>query len=146
MEDVDIRRITNSTPGRVACICHIERLHTDAITFERTQTVHFLPSFSLPSSSLLKVPNFCKTSTLQFQNEACWRKLLDWRKQAKRACERQTSKFVSASWKSRISRGIKANQRQRNILNTISTTQLVVYYQCCVLIGWATTRLYVIAH
>ena len=25
-------------------------------------------------------------------------------------------------------------------------TQLVVYYQCCVLIGWATTRLYVIAH
>ena len=24
--------------------------------------------------------------------------------------------------------------------------QLVVYYQCCVLIGWPTTRLYVIAH
>ena len=24
--------------------------------------------------------------------------------------------------------------------------QLVIYYQCCVLIGWATTRLYVIAH
>ena len=24
--------------------------------------------------------------------------------------------------------------------------KLVVYYQCCVLIGWATTRLYVIAH
>ena len=28
----------------------------------------------------------------------------------------------------------------------ISKIQLVVYYQCCVLIGWATTRLYVIAH
>ena len=29
---------------------------------------------------------------------------------------------------------------------SISKIQLVVYYQCCVLIGWATTRLYVIAH
>ena len=28
----------------------------------------------------------------------------------------------------------------------ISKIQLVVYYQCYVLIGWATTRLYVIAH
>ena len=28
----------------------------------------------------------------------------------------------------------------------ISKIQLVVYYQCCLLIGWATTRLYVIAH
>ena len=27
-----------------------------------------------------------------------------------------------------------------------SKIQLVVYYQCCVFIGWATTRLYVIAH
>ena len=27
----------------------------------------------------------------------------------------------------------------------ISKIQLVVYYQCCILIGWATTRLYVIA-
>ena len=27
-----------------------------------------------------------------------------------------------------------------------SKIQLVVYYQCCVLIGWASTRLYVIAH
>ena len=27
-----------------------------------------------------------------------------------------------------------------------SKIQLVVYYQCCILIGWATTRLYVIAH
>ena len=27
----------------------------------------------------------------------------------------------------------------------ISKIQLVVYYQCCVLVGWATTRLYVIA-
>ena len=28
----------------------------------------------------------------------------------------------------------------------ISKIQLVVYHQCCVLIGWATSRLYVIAH
>ena len=28
----------------------------------------------------------------------------------------------------------------------ISKIQLVVYYQCCVLIGWATSRLFVIAH
>ena len=28
----------------------------------------------------------------------------------------------------------------------IGKIQLVVYYQCCILIGWATTRLYVIAH
>ena len=26
-----------------------------------------------------------------------------------------------------------------------SKIQLVVYYQCCILIGWAATRLYVIA-
>ena len=29
---------------------------------------------------------------------------------------------------------------------SISKIQLAVYYQCCVLISWATTRLYVIAH
>ena len=29
---------------------------------------------------------------------------------------------------------------------TISKIQLVVFYQCCVLIGWATTRLYVMVH
>ena len=29
---------------------------------------------------------------------------------------------------------------------TFSKIQLVVYYQCCVLIGWAAARLYVIAH
>ena len=27
-----------------------------------------------------------------------------------------------------------------------SKIQLVVYYQCCILIGWATTMLFVIAH
>ena len=31
-------------------------------------------------------------------------------------------------------------------LISLSKIQLVVYYQYCVLIGWATTRLYVIAH
>ena len=33
-----------------------------------------------------------------------------------------------------------------NDITDISKIQLVVYHQCCVLIGWATTRLYVIAH
>ena len=33
-----------------------------------------------------------------------------------------------------------------NNIFIISKIQLVVYYQCCILIGWATTRLYVIAH
>ena len=28
----------------------------------------------------------------------------------------------------------------------ISKIQLVAYQQCCILIGWANTRLYVIAH
>ena len=32
------------------------------------------------------------------------------------------------------------------ILELYSKIQLVVYYLCCVLIGWATTKLYVIAH
>ena len=31
-------------------------------------------------------------------------------------------------------------------ISVFSKIQLVVYYQCRVLIGWATTRLYVIAH
>ena len=35
---------------------------------------------------------------------------------------------------------------QITIITCISKIQLVVYYQCCILIGWATTRLYVIAH
>ena len=33
-----------------------------------------------------------------------------------------------------------------NYLFAFSKIQLVVYYQCCVLIGWATSRLYVTAH
>ena len=31
-------------------------------------------------------------------------------------------------------------------ITIVSKIQLVVYYQCCVLIGWATTSLFVIAH
>ena len=31
-------------------------------------------------------------------------------------------------------------------LHSFSKIQLVVYYQCCILIGWATTRLYVITY
>ena len=67
MEDVDTRRrifrhlnlnkiFKNSILEKVACIWHIEWVQIDAIKFERTQ-VHFLSTFSLPSSSsLLKVP------------------------------------------------------------------------------------------
>ena len=32
--------LKNSTPGKVACIWHIERVQIDAIKFERTQ-IHF---------------------------------------------------------------------------------------------------------
>ena len=32
------------------------------------------------------------------------------------------------------------------VISHISKIQLVVYHQCCILIGWATSRLYVIAH
>ena len=35
---------------------------------------------------------------------------------------------------------------RKNLVRGFSKIQLVVYYQCCVLIGWATSRLYVIAH
>ena len=38
------------------------------------------------------------------------------------------------------------NNRKKKFIYVFSKVQLVVYYQCCVLIGWATTRLYVIAH
>ena len=39
-----------------------------------------------------------------------------------------------------------ATQRSRSpFITCIGKIQLVVYYQCCILIGWATTRLYVIA-
>ena len=34
----------------------------------------------------------------------------------------------------------------KRVLVENSKIQLVVYYQCCLLIGLATTRLYVIAH
>ena len=37
-------------------------------------------------------------------------------------------------------------QETQPSLSVISKIQLVVYYQCCVLLAWATTRLYVIAH
>ena len=49
--------LKNSYPGKFTCIWHIERVQIDTIMFERTK-IHFLSTFSLPSSSsLLKVPN-----------------------------------------------------------------------------------------
>ena len=49
--------LKNSYPGKFTCIWHIEWVQIDTIMFERTK-IHFLSTFSLPSSSsLLKVPN-----------------------------------------------------------------------------------------
>ena len=61
--------LNNSTPGKVAYICRIERFQIDALKIERTQT-HFLLMFSLPSSSLsmLKVPICTMTSYYDQQN------------------------------------------------------------------------------
>ena len=41
---------------------------------------------------------------------------------------------------------LKKNSRDFWNVSPFSKIQLVVYYQFCILIGWATTRLYVIAH
>ena len=41
----------NWTPEEIACIWQIERVQMDAIKFGRTQ-IHFLATFSLPSSSV----------------------------------------------------------------------------------------------
>ena len=49
--------LKNSNPGKCTCIWLIERVQIETIMFERTK-IHFLSTFSLPSSSsLLKVPN-----------------------------------------------------------------------------------------
>ena len=56
--------LKNSTPGKVVCIWHIERVQIDAIKFERMQ-MYFLATFSLLSSlSLLKVPIFSSQLSL----------------------------------------------------------------------------------
>ena len=44
------KALKNSTPGKVAYICRIERFQIDALKIESTQT-HFLVMFPLPSSS-----------------------------------------------------------------------------------------------
>ena len=41
---------------------------------------------------------------------------------------------------------IKNENLHKQALSVISKIQLVVYHQCCVLIGRVTTRLYVIAY
>ena len=46
----------------------------------------------------------------------------------------------------RVSVSIALTPRHISSITGISNIQLVVYYQCCVLIGSATTRLYVIAN
>ena len=47
-------------------------------------------------------------------------------------------------WK--LSRLRKFSSARPGRTSLITSGQLVVYYQCCVLIGWVITRLYVIAH
>ena len=58
-------------------------------------------------------------------------------------CSIETAKDKTKHW-------LKLNERSTCIhtvcIITISKIQLVVYYQFCVLIGWATSRLFVIAH
>ena len=46
----------NSTPGKVACIRHIERVQIDAIKFERTQIPFFSDVFTAVVALLLKIP------------------------------------------------------------------------------------------
>ena len=56
------KALKNSTPGKVAYICRIERFQIDAIKIERTQ-IHFFVMFSLPSSSSMrKVPITMRTT------------------------------------------------------------------------------------
>ena len=60
--------LKNSNPWKVACFWHIERVQIDEIKFKRAQ-IHFLPTFSLlSSSSLLKVPNYgvCRSFSVVF--------------------------------------------------------------------------------
>ena len=60
----------NSTPGKVAYICRIERFQIDAIKIERTQ-IYFVVMFSLPlSSSTLKVPITRRTTASRKKTES----------------------------------------------------------------------------
>ena len=54
------------------------------------------------------------------------------------------SESIAHEAEGRIGYWLRGHEGKRN--NRFSKIQLVVYYQCCVLIGWATTRLYVIAY
>ena len=47
--------LKNSTPGKIAYILQSERVQPDATEFDRTQ-IHFLGTFSLVSTSFLKLP------------------------------------------------------------------------------------------
>ena len=42
-----IKILKNSTPGKVACIWHIERVQIEAIKFERTQIHFFTNAFTV---------------------------------------------------------------------------------------------------
>ena len=55
-----------------------------------------------------------------------------------------SSKWDKGSWIGNWPTSVNFGRLWANVF--FSKIQLVVYYQCCVLIGWATTRLYVIAH
>ena len=50
--------LKNSTPGKVACIWHIERVQIDAIKFERTQIYFFTDVFTAVVVVLAKGPYF----------------------------------------------------------------------------------------
>ena len=48
--------LKNSTPGKVACIWHIERVQIDAIKFERTQIHFFSDAFTAVAVVDAKAP------------------------------------------------------------------------------------------
>ena len=64
------KALKNLTPGKVACICRVERFQMDAIKIERTQIL-FSVMFSLPSSSSMrKVPITTRTIASRKKTES----------------------------------------------------------------------------
>ena len=120
-------RLRNERRNSILMTCHCPDLGSASDWWKQffNQSQHYPDLDSYASSAW----NFCARSSDVISRENQW-----WLRK------------ISAAYSSLNSYG--ANLVSPEILNptTISKIQLVVYYQCCVLIGWATTRLYVIAH
>ena len=79
------------------------------------------------------------------RSPANWNRVIQYNRK-----NRDTSLLYS-NWHSYISHSrlfgqIDGEKNWKQEVTAIGKIQLVVYYQCCVLIGWATSRLFVIAH